>query len=154
MLFRSGTLASTIGQINPIRYRGYYYDSETGFYYLQSRYYDPETDRFINADGILGANGDILSYNLFAYCSNNLINHCDPTGKAIGQLWQIIKAAALVALGIITIQAIINTTTPQSNANMSRSLSQAASSAKDTLVRASTAFVKDYKVSKRSEERR
>ena len=47
----TGTLASTIGQINPIRYRGYYYDNETGFYFLQSRYYDPETGRFLNADG-------------------------------------------------------------------------------------------------------
>ena len=47
-----GSEASTIGQLNPIRYRGYYYDTETGFYYLQSRYYDPITRRFLNADGI------------------------------------------------------------------------------------------------------
>ena len=46
LLSSSGTLAD----INPLRYRGYYYDSETGFYYLQSRYYDPEIGRFINAD--------------------------------------------------------------------------------------------------------
>ena len=85
----TGTLAGTIGQINPIRYRGYYYDSETGFYYLQSRYYDPETGRFINADGILGANGDILSYNLFAYCSNNPINFSDPSGN--WKIWSKIK---------------------------------------------------------------
>ena len=43
---------NTVGYINPIRYRGYYYDAETGFYYLQSRYYDPETGRFLNADGL------------------------------------------------------------------------------------------------------
>ena len=75
-----GSEASTIGQLNPIRYRGYYYDTETGFYYLQSRYYDPITRRFLNADGIVGANQDILSYNLFAYCGNNPINYCDPSG--------------------------------------------------------------------------
>ena len=75
-----GSEASAIGQINPIRYRGYYYDTETGFYYLQSRYYDPTTRRFLNADGMIGANQDILSYNLFAYCSNDPVNYCDPTG--------------------------------------------------------------------------
>ena len=42
--------ATSIGNINPFRYRGYYYDSETGFYYLQTRYYDPTICRFINAD--------------------------------------------------------------------------------------------------------
>ena len=89
LLSVTGTLADTVGQINPIRYRGYYYDSETGFYYLQSRYYDPETGRFINADGILGANGDILSYNLFAYCSNNPINFSDPSGN--WKIWGKIK---------------------------------------------------------------
>ena len=51
-----------IAFINPFRYRGYMYDAESGLYYLGSRYYDPETGRFINADGLLGANGDILSY--------------------------------------------------------------------------------------------
>ena len=75
-----GSEAFTIGQINPIRYRSYYYDTETGFYYLQSRYYDPTVRRFLNADNILGANQNILSYNLFAYCSNNPINYCDPSG--------------------------------------------------------------------------
>ena len=71
-----------IANINPIRYRGYYYDTETGFYYLQSRYYDPETGRFISADGIVCANQDIISYNLFAYCSNNPVNYSDPSGEA------------------------------------------------------------------------
>ena len=56
------------------------YVAETGLYYLGSRYYDPETGRFLNADGLLGANGDILSYNLFAYCSNNPVNYYDPFG--------------------------------------------------------------------------
>ena len=53
--------ASHVGNINPLRYRGYYYDTETGLYYLNSRYYDPETGRFINADGVIGANQDLTS---------------------------------------------------------------------------------------------
>lgn len=50
------TDANHIANINPIRYRGYYYDAETGLYYLQSRYYDATTRRFLNADTLLGAN--------------------------------------------------------------------------------------------------
>ncbi len=76
----TGSLATTIGQINPFRYRGYYYDTETGFYYLQSRYYDPTVGRFLNADCIIGANGGILGYNMFAYCNNNPVMGCDPSG--------------------------------------------------------------------------
>ncbi|RGQ33560.1 RHS repeat-associated core domain-containing protein, partial [[Clostridium] leptum] len=79
----SGSEASTIGQFNPIRYRGYYYDTETGFYYLQSRYYDPTTRRFLNADGIVGANQDAICYNLFAYCSNNPIMLTDESGNRV-----------------------------------------------------------------------
>ena len=51
----TGSLANTIGRINPFRYRGYYYDTETGFYYLQSRYYDPVVGKFLNADTINNA---------------------------------------------------------------------------------------------------
>ena len=61
--------ASTAARHNPFRYRWYYYDTETGFYYLNSRYYDPEVGRFLNADGQL--NTGLLGYNLFAYCENN-----------------------------------------------------------------------------------
>lgn len=69
-----------IGNINQQGYRSYYFDQETGLYYLNSRYYSPEFGRFINADDILGANEDILSYNLYAYVSNNPINYSDHTG--------------------------------------------------------------------------
>ena len=72
-----------IAQANPIRYRSYYYDAETGLYYLQSRYYDPEIGRFISADDTqyLGASGTALGYNLFGYCENNPVNAADPTGN-------------------------------------------------------------------------
>ena len=61
-----------IGNINPIRYRGYYYDRETGLFYLTSRYYDPETGRFINADDVSYVNPEIINgLNLYAYCGNN-----------------------------------------------------------------------------------
>ena len=69
-----------IANINPIRYRGYYYDAETGLYYLQSRYYDTTTRRFLNADTLLGANAG-AAYNLFAYCGNNPVNAQDDNGQ-------------------------------------------------------------------------
>ena len=74
-----------VRRLNPFRYRGYYFDTETDFYYLQSRYYDPRTGRFINADGYVNANGDLQGFNMYAYCSNNPIMYVDPTGE--GLLW-------------------------------------------------------------------
>ena len=72
-----------IANVNPIRYRGYYYDTETGWYYLNSQYYDPSVRRFINADKIIGANGPITGCNLFAYCNNNPVRFDDPLGAYI-----------------------------------------------------------------------
>ena len=71
-----------LAEVNPLRYRGYYYDSETGFYYLRSRYYDPENHRFINADSIdatLSA-GD-MGCNMYSYCYNSPINQVDEDGR-------------------------------------------------------------------------
>ena len=76
----SGTLASTIGLINPYRYRGYRYDTETGLYYLQSRYYDPVMGRFLNADGLVNNGHEFTGYNMFAYCLNNPVNMADEGG--------------------------------------------------------------------------
>ena len=73
-----------IANLNPLRYRGYYYDTETGFYYLQTRYYDPAICRFINADGQI--NSGLLGTNLFAYCLNNPINYIDPLGRDAGAI--------------------------------------------------------------------
>ena len=71
---------------NPFRYRGYYYDTETGLYYLQSRYYNPEWGRFLNADGYVNANGDLIGFNMYAYCSNNPVRYADKTGSIAGDI--------------------------------------------------------------------
>ena len=71
-----------IAAINPFRYRGYYYDTEIGLYYVSSRYYDSEIGRWINADSVewLSTNGKILGTNLFVYCQNDCVNNSDETG--------------------------------------------------------------------------
>jgi len=76
------TSTGDLAEINPLRYRGYYYDTETSFYYLQSRYYDPEICRFINADGYSSTGAGFLGYNMFAYCNNNPIAFTDDNGGA------------------------------------------------------------------------
>ena len=84
---------TSIANINPLRYRGYYYDAETGFYYLQSRYYDPAICRFINADGLF--TDGFVGSNLFAYCVNDPVNTVDPTGN-----FAITATVALITFGI------------------------------------------------------
>ncbi len=91
------TSATHIGNLNPFRYRGYYYDSETGLYYLMSRYYDPVTHRFINADGYFQSGGGILDANMSAYCANNPIIRLDTNGE----FWEIAAIIAVV-VGICT----------------------------------------------------
>ncbi|MDE5984814.1 MAG: RHS repeat-associated core domain-containing protein, partial [Eubacterium sp.] len=72
---------STLAELNPLRYRGYYYDNETGMYYLQSRYYDPELGRFISADDFNYIDSKpSIKLNAYAYCGNNPIKYVDPTG--------------------------------------------------------------------------
>ena len=83
-----GNIVSSSGrlaEINPLRYRGYYYDNETGFYYLQSRYYDPVNRRFINADRYTTAGSEFTGTNLFAYCNNEPISSIDSTGHMAGK---------------------------------------------------------------------
>ena len=82
-----------IGHINPLRYRGYYYDRETRLYYLQSRYYDFANCRFINADGLF--TDGFIGANLFAYCANNPVNTTDPTGN-----FAITATVALITFGV------------------------------------------------------
>ena len=76
-----GTMASTLGKYNPLRYRGYVYDTETGLYYLQSRYYNPTWGRFINADEYLSTGQSFFENNVFAYCYCSPVNLTDHTGK-------------------------------------------------------------------------
>ena len=70
-----------IANLNPFRYCSYYYDSESGLYYLMSRYYDPVVHRFLNADGYFQSGDNILDTNMNAYCQNNPIMNSDPTGN-------------------------------------------------------------------------
>jgi len=72
---------TSVLMFNPLRYRGYVYDQETGLYYLQSRYYDPEVGRFLNADGFTTTGQGFTGNNMFAYCGNNPITFVDPTGN-------------------------------------------------------------------------
>ena len=73
--------AGSLAHINPIRYRGYFYDAETGFYYLNSRYYDPVVSRFISPDVQINADQGPLGMNIYAYCLNNPINRVDVSGN-------------------------------------------------------------------------
>ena len=80
---------------NPLRYRGYVYDNETGFYYLQSRYYDPAVRRFINADSPeMALEAGITDKNLYAYCDNNPIMRSDEDGE----FWNVVIGAAVGAI--------------------------------------------------------
>ena len=104
---------AAIGDLNPLRYRGYYYDAETGFYYLQSRYYDFANCRFINADGQF--TDGFIGSNLFAYCENNPIRYSDPIGLLAAEAaitltnwWNPIGwiTAAVVVVEVVAIVAI------------------------------------------------
>ena len=95
----TGSAASTIGSINPFLYRGYYYDHDLELYYLNSRYYDPQVGRFINADSYISTGQGIIGNNMFAYCLNNPVMRVDfcgqfslpkffkKIGDGIGELW-------------------------------------------------------------------
>ena len=97
-----GNIVSSSGrlaEINPLRYRGYYYDNETGFYYLQSRYYDPVNRRFINADGLISSNWSFSGLNMFAYCENDPVGRSDPSGMlSLSELAEKLKQALRYAL--------------------------------------------------------
>lgn len=108
-----GDDALTIGKYNSLRYRSYIYDEETAFYYLQSRYYNPEIGRFINADGLLGEVGNIQTHNMYAYCANNPVMYTDISGytpewlNAIGNWFEehwieIAIGTAFIVAGVLT----------------------------------------------------
>ena len=107
----TGSDASTVGVKNPYRYRGYRYDTETSLYYLQSRYYNAEWGRFVNADAIAGNVGVLLSHNVFAYVQNNPVMNYDPSGyiletvldvaSAVYSGYQLIKNPSLANLAFL-----------------------------------------------------
>ena len=105
-----------LGTLNPFRYRGYYWDSNLGLYYLISRYYDPQTGRFINSDSLDYLDPQTLGgLNLYAYCGNNPVMGVDPSGHAwYDKLWDWVNTIAgflnpfskLTAIGSIIVAAI------------------------------------------------
>ena len=100
------TDANGIATKNPIRYRGYYFDEETGFYYLKTRYYDPETGRFITIDDVSYLAPDTINgLNLYAYCGNNPVMRVDANGNA----WWNPFSWDWGAIGEIIIGAVVST---------------------------------------------
>ena len=97
LLTTTGSMASTLGAQNPLRYRGYVYDTELGLYYLQSRYYNPEMGRFINADVYTSTGQGLLGNNMFAYCGNNPVVRLDADGQAFESIWDIVSFTVSIA---------------------------------------------------------
>ena len=120
---------TTLGHYNPLRYRGYVYDAETGFYYLNSRYYNPTWGRFINADCLVD-NRSASSQNLFAYCGNNPINNTDSSGD----FW-------LVTAGIMAVGGVIGAVVSAVGSAISQKVTTGTVNLKSVLVAAATGFV-------------
>ena len=110
-----GSMAATLGELNPFRYRGYYYDTESGLYYLNSRYYDPEIGRWISPDSVATIlehmDDSIFATNLYAYCLNNPVNYYDPTGEFAITILAI--AGVTLLWGVTTAVCIYAVNTPQ-----------------------------------------
>ena len=103
------TIENHIAHINPFRYRSYYYDKETGLYYLKKRYYDPNWCKFINTDNLI--NKDALGTNTYSYCSNEPINRADSSGQGWFVLGAIV-AGAVIGGTIKVISNIVNKKKP------------------------------------------
>ena len=111
----------SMAAINPLRYRSYYYDSETGLYFLMSRYYDPAICRFINADEYASTGQGLLGFNMFAYCNNNPVMGYDPTGHFFISLPILIKAFVAVVAAAATINDIYQFASGNVSANTTSS---------------------------------
>ena len=113
LLSTTGSLAETFGAEQPFRYRGYVYDEETGWYYLQSRYYNPELGRFISADVYLSTGQGVLGHNAYAYCLNNPANCLDECGCFAtivigGVTLSFAGLAVLFACSVVILDLLIN----------------------------------------------
>ncbi len=95
----TGSMAGTLGTLNPLRYRGYVYDTETKLYYLNSRYYNPATGRFVNADIFVSTGQGVLGSNMFAYCNNNPVMYVDPSGAIA--IVDDLAIAGILGLGLL-----------------------------------------------------
>lgn len=105
---KTGTLANTLGKLNPFRYCGYIFDEETGLYYLRSRYYNPNLCRFINADDVeaMGADGDINGDQLFIYCMNDPVNNRDEAGSWSLPNWAKVAIGAALIVGAAVVATV------------------------------------------------
>jgi len=113
ILATTGSMASTLGAHNPLRYRGYVYDTETTLYYLQSRYYNPAMGRFISSDSVTSTGG-LLGSNLFTYCLNNPVNMSDSSGNwpELSTVLVTMAAAAMTVAVAAAAVAVIATAAP------------------------------------------
>ena len=103
ILTTTGSLADTLGKLNSLRYRGYVYDTETELYYLQSRYYNPEMGRFINADNYASTGQGLLGNNMFAYCANTPVSFMDSSGTVMRMNNALIGDICFVGMGLLSI---------------------------------------------------
>lgn len=127
---------TTLGHYNPLRYRGYVYDTDTGLYYLNTRYYNPTWGRFINADEYLSAGESLLSTNVFAYCYCDPINLKDPNGNiaeaaliftdlSAGLIASIAAALGVTVIWVVGIILIVGAVELSRSSTSSRSKSKA-----------------------------
>ena len=111
--------ATTGAQYNPFRYRGYYYDSDLGMYYLQSRYYDAKICRFISADGYVSTGQGILGNNMFAYCNNDPVNNIDPNGNNPWFIALVVVCVIVGSVAVINIYQVIKSNIAVQNSDVS-----------------------------------
>ena len=130
-----------IANINPFRYRSYYYDTETGFYYCGSRYYNPVFCRWINADGYASTGQGLLGHNMYAYCENDPVNRVDSDGEfaiAIGvgvtTALKILGGAAATVMLVDTLNDVCQDVYEMATHAKKKSLSKAESKEKDITI--------------------
>ena len=145
------TSATHIANLNPIRYRGYYYDTETKLYYLQTRYYNPEWGRFLNADSLFVAGAGLVSSNMFAYCGNNPVMGSDPSGMdaeadVLRRANALEIAAGLLMAWVFVVIISGGTQTPDIGEMAARALADAAGAISEATMRAAVAITDIFAV--------